>query len=53
MKGMLLTEPAILVHFELVRRVLLVLDCVVVTLFELRASQCHAYSHFGTSSLPE
>ena len=46
---MLLAEPAVLVHFNSVRIVLLVLLGVVVALFALRASQGDFYSHFGTS----
>ena len=48
-KSVFFTETAILVHFKSVRTVLLVLHCVVITLFALCAGQCDFNSHNGTS----
>ena len=42
---MLSAEPAILLHFETVRVVLLVLHCVVVSLLAFVASQSDFYTH--------
>ena len=44
---MLLAEPAVLVHFNSVRIVLLVLLGVVVALFALRAGKGDLHSHFS------
>ena len=49
MNGMLSAEPAILLHFQAVRVVLLVLHGVVVSLLTLVAAKGDLYSHFGTS----
>ena len=49
MNGMLSAEPAILLHFQAVRVVLLVLHGVVVSLLALRASQSDFHAHNGTS----
>jgi len=43
--GMLAAETAVLVHFETVRRILLVLNGVVVALLAFAASQCNFYAH--------
>jgi hypothetical protein len=44
---MLLAELAVLVHFQSVGVVLLVLHCVVISLFALSASQRNLDSHFA------
>ena len=46
MKSVLFAELAELVHFKSVRVVLLVLFCVVISLFALCARQSNLYSHF-------
>lgn len=46
---MLLAEPAVLVHFNSVRIVLLVLLGVVVALFALRAGQGDLHSHLSSA----
>ena len=48
-KSVFFTETAVLVHFKSVRTVLLVLHCVVITLFALCAGLSDFYSHNGTS----
>ena len=50
MKRMLLAELAVFVHFDTVCIVLLVLHCVVVSLFAFIASECNFYAHLGTSN---
>jgi len=49
MQRVLAAETAILLHLKTIRRVLLVLDGIVVSLLALIASQGHSNSHFGTS----
>jgi hypothetical protein len=44
---MLAAEAAILIKLELLGGVLLVLDCVIVALFALRAAQGNLNPHFG------
>ena len=45
MQCVLLAESAVLVHFETIGIVLLVLHCIVVSLFAFCASKCYFYSH--------
>jgi len=48
--GVFAAEPAILIHFHLVRRVFLVLHGIVVSLLTVITSQSHFHAHlFGTS----
>ena len=47
---MLLAEPAVLVHFNSVRIVLLVFERIVVPLLAFGASECDLYAH-GRASL--
>lgn len=49
MQGVLFTKPAILVHLDSVRIVLLVLHCVVISLFAFLTSQRNLYPHIHTS----
>jgi|LSQX01.3.fsa_nt_gb hypothetical protein len=53
MNSVLAAEPAILVHFQSVRVVLLVFHCVVVALLALCAGECNFDSHNGTSRCSE
>jgi hypothetical protein len=49
MKGVLAAEPAVLVHFQPVRVILLVFHGVVVALLAFCAGKCYFDSHNGTS----
>lgn len=53
MDGVFATEPAIFIHFQSVRVVLLVFHCVVVALLAVCASKCDFDSHNGTSRWSE
>lgn len=50
MQGVLAAETTVLVELKTIRSVLLVLHCVVVSLFAFIASECNFYAHLGTSN---